>query len=78
LVTDKSIVFIDPEFCKLLDNPSSEFIVAFVNDRDIEVYSKDDLLKAWKVNLTENKLEEIEADKVTCINQWFGYDDTVY
>lgn len=73
-VADKSKLFSEPADCELTDNPDEKFIFGIVNDQDKEFFDKDHILKVWRVNLVENKFEEIDPERVKCLNQWFGYD----
>ena len=74
LIADKSKLFSEPTDCELTENPNEKFIFGIVNDQDKEFFDNDHILKVWKVNLVENKFEEIDQKKVKCVNQWFGYD----
>lgn len=59
--------------CDLLENPDDRIIFSLVeNNKDNDISDK--ILKAWFIDLNENKFERIESTKIKCIDKWFGYD----
>lgn len=57
--------------CDLIENPNDKIIFSLVEYEDIEYFNK--ILKTWIIDLKENKLKEIETNKVKCINEEFDY-----
>ncbi|BAO54606.1 hypothetical protein NMS_0597 [Nonlabens marinus S1-08] len=73
-IEHEPFLFIDSEFCNEVNGDDSDFIIAIVKDKEVAVFENSNVLKAWKINLSTDKFEEIESLNVQCINQWYGYD----
>ncbi len=74
VIADSSTLFSELAACKLINNPNDRFIFGIAKDQDKKYFDTDHLLKVWEVDLSVNAFKEIESEKVTCLNQWFGYD----
>jgi len=69
--SDQSMVALTE--CNLLENTSDRLIFSLVENNENNDIS-DKILKAWLINLIEDKFEKIEPTKIKCIDRWYGYD----
>ncbi len=66
-------IITDLNECKNIDDTKMKNIVAFSEYEDKEYFDK--TLKAWRIDLINNKFELIDRNKVKCLNISFGYDE---